>query len=174
MGMIEGKTAKVRDVLAPDGGTRTHSVVSAFEQDGKTPKSIKAYQLSADKETEMPLAHAMQFLKDVSFVVTDEAGNRITPLPINKDGGVGGMKLEPGETIAHLTELTTTALLKRCKADPYSVNIDTESSREAMIEFLMSTTTRDVGGANLEVEAQFAATGGQMSQKEIAKMFGDD
>jgi hypothetical protein len=173
--MSDQKTAKVIDMLAPEGGVRTHTIVAKFAADGRTPSLLKNYPLSADvdKAVEMPLEHAMQFLKDASFKVFAEDGTLITPLPINKDGGIGGMKLEPGETVAHLTELTTTALLKRCKANPYSTSITQDSSREAMIEFLMSDAVANVGaGQQIEVAAQFAAAGEQMSAADLNRTLG--
>lgn len=172
--MIEGKTATVRDVLAAEGATRMHEIVSSFQEDGRTPKTTRKYLLGSGEGTVMPIEHAMQFLKDVSFVVTDEAGNRIDPLPVQIDGGIGGMKLQPGETVAHVTELTTTALLKRCKASPFSTGISQDSSREDMIAFIMDNGKMNVGGAqSAEVSAAFAGAGGQMSNKELNKLFAD-
>lgn len=172
--MIQGTKAFVRDVLAPEGMKRTHEIVSSFLEDGRTPKGTKRYALDADTPVEMPLEHAMQFLKDVNFIVTGEDGKRIDPLPIQKDGGVGGLKLEPGETIAHLSELTTTSLFKRCKASAFSVGISAESSREDMIDFILSLGKKNIGAAqNVDVTAVIAAAGVQMSPKELASIFGD-
>lgn len=172
--MAEEKTAFVRDVLAMEGKARRHTLIESFMPDGKTVRTTRHYDLKAEVGTEMPLAHAMQFLKDANFVVSDAAGNIIQPIPVVSGNDRGGQRLQPGETVAHLSELTTSALLKRCKASAFSGNINEESSRETMIEYLMSEPARNAGPAqSADVAATFAAAGGQMAPKEIASIFGD-
>lgn len=172
--MTEAKTAFVRDVLAMDGKPRRHSLIDQFMPDGITVRTVKNYDLKADVGTEMPMHHAMQFLKDATFVVSDAEGNIIQPVPVQGKNDFGGLRLKPGEIVAHLSELTTSALLKRCKISAFSGALNEESSREQLIDYLASEPGRNTGpGQNADVAAELSGAGGQMAPKEIAAIFGD-
>lgn len=160
----------VLDTLAPAGGVRIHDIITEFESDGKTPRKIQPFKLSSETATEMESDSAMIFLKDKAFIVTDANGQRIDPMPIDKDGGLGGMKLNPGEVVAALEELTTKALYRRCKIVAASSTITDQSSREDMIAFLTDQgVPKDV--VNKTEQPAGADVGGMMSESQLANLF---
>lgn len=95
------------------------------------------YALRFDRPTMMPMVHAMVFLRDPAFVVTDADGNVHSALPESERGDRMNArpKLEPGETIAKYEELTTTALVARAVTRPGGQGVNPRS-RSELIAFL--------------------------------------
>lgn len=136
---VETKQVQVFDTLAPIGKPRCHEFIVGRDTDGSP--MIKPFELHSDKPTLMPYEVAMVLLKDKAFVVLDENDKRIEPIPVEKDGGLGGLVLKPGETIAHFSELSREALFKRCKVLPGADVITEKSKPEQMVQFLVEKTT---------------------------------
>lgn len=161
------KTLFVRDTLSFPGQKRMHDVIVSM-RNGEP--EIKVYGLSSDVGTEMPIEHALKFLKDKAFVVEDAKGNRIEPVPVEKEGGIGNNFLKPDEVIANLSELTTTALFKRVKVTAGSEEITDKASREEMIAFLVKKATPVTSNNSGVAQAMAAAGVDGMSQAEIDKL----
>jgi len=139
--------------------------------------SGKLYALTAQGPgTPMPQSDAMVFLRDPSFEVFDADGNRQSSLPDseNLDALKARPKLEPGETIAKLEELLTTALQARCAVRPNGHVLATSKDRKAMVAFLMDAPTI----AELPVAERARQTGtreaDEMSDDVAKKMLAGD
>lgn len=128
--------ALVIDTLAV-AAPRVHGIGVAFDKAGH-PVQIKNYSLSAEKATPMPLDHAMQFLKDSAFVVTDEKGNVMKPME-NIAEKATHIALPEGCVIAKYEELTRDALVLRAKVLPNSGSIHPIKSKTSdVIAFLIA------------------------------------
>ncbi len=93
-----------------------------------------------DKPTPMPREHALLFLKDPAFVVTDENGVTQAPIPTAEAARkrkVGAEEMEPGQCVAFYEELTSPALLARAAQRPGGNLIDPLSKRADIIAFLV-------------------------------------
>lgn len=131
----------VKDTNAKPNKVRQHKIITAMHMadDGATVviDDFQLYNLSSSIPCEMPEAHALQFLKDESFIVTDSNGVRIKPV-IKKDTDVGKIVLEDDELIAKYDELTQESLYKRCKIIPGTEHIKKNTRKGDLIEHLMS------------------------------------
>lgn len=107
-------------------GPRTHEIKG------------KKYALSADGEgTEVPMEHALLFLKDPSFIVMDPKRKRMTlkePPP-----ELPGVRLPIEQTIATWDELSLDALLVRVRRLPEGKGATKAMGKSAMIELLMES-----------------------------------
>lgn len=167
--------AIVKDTLAEPGKARVHQIITKMGPDGKTPAEIQTVQLRSDQGTEMEMDHAMQFLKDKAFIVTDAEGNRVEPVPVQKDGGTGSLVLKPNEVIADLNELTTRSLYKRCKVIAGSDKIVEGTEREDMVDFLMRRAgAQDIAQKTDVAEAMAAAGVDQMDSKSLDALFDEN
>lgn len=72
------------------------------------------YKLHHKDGCEMPMRHAVDFLKDPAFVVVDEDGNRVEPI-VAGDTGAPQPKMRADQVVATLAELTDQALLVRAR-----------------------------------------------------------
>lgn len=74
------------------------------------------YALSSTVPTKMPREHALKFLCDDAFVVRDENGHRLSPVPQQEAERHRGaaLNLRRDQAIAHYGELKPSALLARC------------------------------------------------------------
>ena len=101
-----------------------------------------AYTLhSRGDGTPVPLAHAVQFLKDPAFVVLDEKDQRMQmqgPAEKRVD-----MKLPPHQVIANLEELRVDSLVVRAKQFPGSESLTRNSGRAKLINFIMAGGVSD-------------------------------
>lgn len=131
----------VRDSNAKPNKVRQHRIITAMHtaDDGETVvvDDYQLYNLSSSIKCEMPEAHALQFLKDESFIVTDSNGVRIKPV-IKKDTDVGKIVLADDELIAKYDELTQESLYKRCKIIPGTDHIKKNTKKADLVECLMS------------------------------------
>jgi hypothetical protein len=94
---------------------------------------IKQYTFKTGQKLALPAAIAMRFLKEPSFIVTDQDGKRITPPPVEPENPLA---LGRGETIARFDELSADALMIRCKAEPGGDMFKRNTGRQPMIQFL--------------------------------------
>lgn len=161
--------AGVIDTLAAPGTERRHDIITKMAPDGRTPLVIKSYSLNCDTPTTMPLDHAMQFLKEPAFTVTDENGEVIKPLPVHKDGGIGSLVLKQDEVIANLSELSREALYKRCKALPGADAITDKSKAQTYIDFLIAKNAPSVRD-NDAVGQAINNAGEQLSAEDLDKL----
>lgn len=99
---------------------------------------VKVIPFEYGKRREMPFAHAMKFLVDDAFEVTDANGKRYLPIPKAEANGSQGLVLKPGEVVARLDELLKDALAARCAVVPGGEQITPKTKREDMIGFLES------------------------------------
>lgn len=157
----ENPTGFVIDTLAV-AAPRTHGIITAFDREGK-PATIKNYDLTAHTPVPMPLDHAMQFLKDAAFVVTNEKGEVLKPLDVSAEK-VTHVQLPEGCIIAKYEELTREALVLRAKVLPNSAHIHPIKTKVAeVIEFLKATAKAN----------QRPAERGEMTAKELDELFKD-
>jgi len=141
----------VLDKNAPPGQTRRHEIVTQVGPGGEA-IAVKGYDLPRDVGADspipgipMPEAHALQFLRDSSFIVMRKNGTRIPPAMIAKEGGTGGFELPEDETIAKWDELSNEALFRRCKAYADSLDIAESTAKSKKIAFLKGKIKRTAG-----------------------------
>lgn len=128
------------------------------------PVEGRTYKLHFDIPCEMPEAHARKFLRDESFEVRDSAGNRVLPLGEAQRSRKPPEKLAPDQVVAHVTELTDTALLTRVALTAGGAAFDADTPREELVEFL-------IYGNNLIARPGAAdVDGDDMSQAELSKI----
>ena len=99
-------------------------------------RSGKVYTLSAIEPCLVPMEDAYTFLVDPAFEVRDDTGRIIKP-PSTKKVEAGRVELDDDEVIANFDELTKQSLLKRCKALEGSEALTINSTKDAMIFFLV-------------------------------------
>lgn len=106
------------------------------------------YALSAfdDEPCQVPLKHAVLFLKDKQFAVFTADGHRMRPQTTVSDPR--GAKLAPHETIATFAELTKEALVRRANALPNGLLMNMNTTRDKLIGFIMA------GGMQAHVEEE--------------------
>ena len=151
----------VVDTLAV-AGPRIHSIITKFDKDGK-PALTKQYPLVSDKSTPMPLDHAMQFLKDKAFIVTDEKGTVLKPLE-NIEEKATHVQIPEGYVLAKYEELSRDSLVLRAKVLPNASAIHPVKTKSAdIIAFLKAN----------DAAKQKAPTRAEMSEDEVAALFKD-
>lgn len=135
----------VRDMNARLDEQRVHSITIRVYENGEV--ETKEYALSSRKRVKMPASHAMQFLRDESFEVTNEKGTRLKPVEKTPEVDTRVI-LKPGECVAKYEELTDDALFRRCMATPGAVSEmegDTPPDRSRMVVFLQKVDERKHG-----------------------------
>ncbi|MRR49369.1 MAG: hypothetical protein EG825_00400 [Rhodocyclaceae bacterium] len=142
--MSETEKGFVVDTNARPGESRAHEVIIR-EVTGQDPIT-KIYRLNSETPTEMPLDHAMKFLRDKAFLVTTSGGEVIKPV-VKRDQADVTFQLGENELIAEYSELSREALWKRVKMLPGSESIGKASGNETLIAFIKEKTRRDVGVA---------------------------
>jgi hypothetical protein len=164
----------VLDSLARHDVPRQHEIIIRTYDDGREPDTVTYQLLSQGNGTEMPMEHAMKFLSDKAFIVKNPLGDRIMP-PASVEGGLGGMVLEPDQTVAFYNELSRPALFKRCKVLPGGERISVDDSTATMIEFLMAWEEhkKSPTGEDTELLAKLTAggLGGAADKGTLDKMF---
>lgn len=108
-----------------------------------------AYPLSATSPTFMPTEHAMVFLCNEAFRVTDEEGNPVASLPTDvvSPTAAGPRRLEPGTTVARYEELGQDALVARAVRRPGGgQQIKKNTPKRTIIEFLHRTDRDRLAG----------------------------
>lgn len=149
----------VVDTLAV-AGPRIHSIITAFDKDGK-PALTKQYPLLSDKSTPMPLDHAMQFLKDKAFIVTDDKGVVLKPLE-NIEEKASHVQIPEGYVLAKYEELTRDSLVLRAKVLPNASGIHPVKTKSAdIIAFLKAD----------EATKRKATSRPEMTEAELDKLF---
>lgn len=129
----------------------TLAVAESRVHDVKTETGIVRYTLSAGKPTEMPMDHAMRFLCDEAFIVTDAEGKRIKPLKSTEHAT--NVPVPTGFVLAAYEELSRDALVIRCKLLPGSEHIHPRKTPVAdMVEFLKKMAPKPEGGNELSKE----------------------
>lgn|SRR5574337_1239673 len=126
----------VVDSNAESGKERVHDVIAETYTNGRPPKIVQ-YKLNSQKPTPMPVDHAMRFLKDPAFIVTNEDDEIVEPVKATPESELGNRVLPPDELIVNVTELHDEALFKRAKILPGGDKITEESTREEMIDFIV-------------------------------------
>jgi hypothetical protein len=138
-----------RDVTPPPA-TKGANVVHVWDQGAKeidhkgaTLRRVhtiegKRYALSAyeSEPCEVPMEHAVFFLKETQFIVKTLDGIRL--MPTRPTTSTRGIKLEKNETIATYAELTTESLLRRAKSLPNGLINTIKTPREQLISFIMA------------------------------------
>ena len=109
---------------------RFHDIPVAVDNSGK-PSQVKRYILTATEPTEMPMDHARMFLRDKSFIVTDEAGSVLRPLA-NMES-IAHVSIPDGFVLAEYEELSKDALITRAKVLPGSGHIHPVKTKVADI-----------------------------------------
>jgi hypothetical protein len=135
--------AQVYDTTARAEQVRTHEIVVGRHPNGEP--MFKSYGLRSDKPTLMPVDHAMKFLVDKAFRVVGEDGNIITPIE-KPEGERANIRLAPDEVIVKLSDLSSSALLKRAKMLPGSEKIGANSRDEEIIDFILESQPRNAVG----------------------------
>lgn len=156
---------------------RKHEIIIKTFTDGREPLT-KTYELSADVGTPMPMDHALMFLTDRAFEVTDSDGDIMQPPP-KADENNGAFELPPHQTIANWDELSKPALYKRCKVLPGSHDLKPTASAEAMVAFLQEhrkNAKRGAGMPDADVVARMneGQLDGQLDAAATNALFGGD
>ena len=95
------------------------------------------YMLFSQTATEMPSSDALTFLCAESFIVRNEDGERVQPMPPKAAANPAQViDLEPGQAICFIEELTDTALLSRAKQRPGGERFNAKTGRKTLLEFL--------------------------------------
>lgn len=132
------KMAKVTTDSASDGKAGEWSVVDTNATRGPRTHTTRGEKVTlyADKRTFMSMPKALTFLRDPAFQVWNEHGQRVQNMP-DQSRGIGKMpELQPGETIAHVEELTTEALRARAAQRVGGERFTGKTTRKELIEFL--------------------------------------
>lgn len=111
---------------------RVHDI--EIDRDGNV---TAQYTFFYGKRVEMPVRHATKFANLPGFTVWDETGKLVEPLRVVGDRATA-KDLKPHETIATYAELSTEALVARCRRLPNGAAFHARSPRPVMIDFLMS------------------------------------
>lgn len=120
-----GEECRVYDMNATSDHPRVHEIGG------------RQYALiSRGEGTQVPLEDAMQFLCDPAFVVLDAQGQqmKLQAPPRN----TADFKLPSNQTIAHLDELTLSALIVRAKRLPGSEGMNKNTGKKRLVAFIMS------------------------------------
>lgn len=97
----------------------------------------RSYKLFSDKGVEMPSTEAITFLCDKAFIVLNEDGERVQPMPESAAfNPAKHIELEPGQAICYVEELTDVALLSRATQRPGGERFTKKTPRKTLIEFL--------------------------------------
>lgn len=98
----------------------------------------KKYSLTSHTGTDMPMEHAVNFLRDPSFIVTDADGEVVGSL--DRQTAVGQvqprLQLKSNQVIATLDELSNTSLLVRANEYPEGKGFKQNTKKETLIAFL--------------------------------------
>lgn len=130
----------VVDTLAVNG-PRRHGVIVRTDVVSGQPTLIKYYDLNADTKTVMPIDHAMRFLRDSAFVVTDDYGKVLKPVASREQST--HLSIPDGFVLAEYGELSRDALCVRCKLLPGSESIHPKRTSAAdMIDFLIANSPK--------------------------------
>lgn len=142
--MSDAKPWGVIDTLAHTG-PRRHDVIVKMLDNGDA--VTRGYSLGADKPTEMPEAHAMQFLRDPAFHVFDADGKKVDPVPTTKTGAEANVNLSENELVATYDELSREAIWKRAKILAGSEDFHQKTPTVDLIDFLKKHAKPKVGVA---------------------------
>ncbi len=167
------KEVNVFDLNQTGDGPRKHDVVIRSDRDGRVLET-KTYELWRIKGTVMPIDHGIKFLKDASFKVETMTGIPLTPLRESQTNN-NAVKLADDEVVATYTELTEEALYKRCKVMAGSEELDGNSGRDAMIQFMRRRRGMQISeGRDPGAEALASkGIGEAMSADETAQLLGN-
>ena len=120
------------------------------------------YELSFREPKMMPEGDARIFLKDSAFIVTDEMGRTVAPLSVTAQSRVLPGQLEANMVLADLNELTDEALLTRAAQLPDGHRLNSETSRERLVHFIVAAHTmkgRQKAGRAAPTDAEQEADG---------------
>lgn len=131
---------------------------------------IKSVTFKYGEKTMLPKPLALKFNKD-GFTVLDDAGDKYQP-PVSVDALVSS-KLQPGEVVARLEELTNPALYTRAIAMVGGEKLPKNAKKEELIEFLKaSAAPAPVEAAPVdETVAAAVADNGDMPAAQLNQMF---
>jgi hypothetical protein len=141
--MAETALAKSKEGTAAE--TKWYVQDNCFPKDKQADPKFKRnhdldginYTFSYGQKLQVPVRHAMKFAQVPGFVVWDENKKKIEPLRTHAgDGAIAGLK--PHETVATYAELSTEALVARCRRLPNGAAFHSKSPKPVMIDFLMS------------------------------------
>ena len=152
----------------PPSPVREHEVLL---EDGGT----KSYKFKANEWTKMQAAHAIKFLCDAAFVVSEsEGGPRIKPIITRTEGGAIPT-LKPDECICRFEELTQKSLLTRAQMKQGGELYSSNALKADLIEFLMGKQSKAPPPKQApSVDDVTDVTGEEMSDDEVAGMFNDE
>ena len=156
---------------------RRHEIITKMypKEEGIPPETI-TYELWRDssKACEMPLDHAMKFLKEPAFHVFGPDGRRIEPIT-QIDPSKPLSQLADHEVIANLNELSRDALFRRVKVIPGSEGIGANAKAEELVAFLIDWKKRQKkmsqGEAALADMMTNGQLGGGMTPEMLSTMF---
>lgn len=161
--MSKADTLFVQDTTCtPRELERTHSILLG---DGRE----QPYTFKFQEELEMPREHALKFLIDGAWIVTDHDGNRITA-PKKSDETKSLPVVGLDECVAKHEELTQNALLLRAAPIPGAEDFHKSTKKEIIIAFLVAYNKRQAGISETPEDADTE----DMSQAELDEMFADE
>lgn len=129
--VFDHTAVRKRPEMPLEADARTHTVGLRAGQ------PAVPFKFLPGQPTRIPVEYALRLIS--VFRVQDITGRVIEAPPEQPKPGeeVSGHKLEPNETVAKLTELTTEALYNRCKKQINSDTITLATQRGTLIEFLI-------------------------------------
>lgn len=146
-----------------------------LRDDGSDERDV--YSFVHGEKKQMPAAEAAKFLKHDHFVVTDEKGFVIKPLPKER-GGETKLTLSDDEVIAHWDELQISALVKRANAITGGASANNGWGKAKLIKFLKSARAEAEEEASKTdgsgTDADDAGDAEDMSEDEVKALFGDE
>ncbi len=118
-------------------------------------RSGVAYRLFAETPTEMPSSDAITFLCDEAYIVKNEEGERVQPMPAKAAANPAQViDLEPGQSICFIEELTDTALLSRANQRPGGERFNSKTGRKTLIQFLHGISGHQHRALNTEASVE--------------------
>ena len=129
------------------------------------PRVGMTYPLVFNRPYYMPEADARVFLKDSSFIVTDEDDNVVAPLSDTALLRKAPDALPPNMVLADVHELTDEALLTRAAQRTEGHKFNSDTAREVMIRFLIDANTPKVASSG----GRDAVDGGEVEVEEMGE-----
>lgn len=127
----------VVDELAKTKARPHQAFVPMVRADGRRINDLQTFVMEPGVPLPVPKVVALQFARVETFTVRNPHGAKVKP-SAPKDMVDGRVKLDPGQIVAQVDELTDAALLKRAKALPGGDALPRSPKREDLVDFVLA------------------------------------
>lgn len=151
------------------GVERAHDIIVAGE--------IITYPFRPRHSTKMPFAHAVKFLKNKAFRVTDASGKVYEPIAEAKPEARASLSIADDEVIARLDELTVESLAIRANALDGGEGFKKSSRKADIMAFLIERARQSRDPSARRAPGRGGDDDGgadDMSDDEVAAMLGNE